>query len=527
MTVSHCPVESASGLQRAILAALSGVLLALSFPKFGHGAVALIALAPLVLAVNRVRLGRALLLGYLSGTLWALGTLYWTALVVVQYGGLGWAAGVAVMMLLCLVVASFPALFAAVVALWTIRLGPAGLLATPFGWVATEALRGLTFVRFPWLLLGDSQHDNLPLVQLAAYTSVHGLSFVVAGVSAVIAYVVIERRSALRLGASVGAMGLLLAAWVHGSLVLSHPLLEEPRIRVGVVQASIRQEDKWDPALAAEHLQRHLELSREAAARGARLVVWPESAVTWGFDRSPALAAELRGFVRRERIHLLFGNDDVQETSSGEQVFHVGAKILTPEGALALRYHKIRLVPFGEYVPLRPLLTLGGRITPRLVRHVADFTPGDRAVVGNVDGGRLGATICYEAIFPDLVRRFTQNGADLLVNVTNDAWYGRTSAPYQHFAMARLRAVENGRYLVRAANTGISAVIDPRGRIVARTELFQRSALVEEVAFVNGSTFYAKHGDVFAWGCAALATLLTSATAWLPWKHSGTRKFSR
>ncbi len=491
---------------------VSGVLLALSFPKFGQGAVAFFALVPLLLALPGTRPGRALRLGYLSGVLWAAGTLYWTALVVVQYGGLSLPVGIAVMTLLCLALAVFPALFAWRVTRWVRVLRLPGLLAAPLGWVATEALRAYTFFRFPWLLLGYSQHDHLPFVQLAAYTAVYGVSFLVSGISAVIAYAVLEMRPRHRLRAVIVGLTVLLTAWVHGRWVLSRPLPESPRLRVGLVQVSICQEDKWDPVQAIEHVKRHLELSRDAAARGARLVVWPESAVPCYFDRSPALAAELRGFVRSEGIYLLFGNDDVEEGDGGELRFYVGAKLLTPEGDLSLRYHKMRLVPFGEYVPLQPVLTLGGRVTPKLVRQVAEFTPGERAVVGEADGGRLGATICYEAIFPDLVRRFAERGAELLVNVTNDAWYGRTSAPYQHFAMARFRAVENGRYLVRAANTGITAVVDPRGRVVARTQLFERTAIVEDVALLTGDTFYSRHGDLFAWTCVAGAVLATAAT---------------
>jgi apolipoprotein N-acyltransferase len=168
-------------------------------------------------------------------------------------------------------------------------------------------------------------------------------------------------------------------------------------------------------------------------------------------------------------------------------------------------------VPFGEYVPLQPLLTLGGRQAAKLVRQVADFTPGEGPRLGEADGYRMGPSICYEAIFPDFVRRFTAAGADLLVNMTNDGWYGRTSAPYQHLAMARFRAVENGRYLVRAANTGISAVVDTRGRLLARTGLFERTVLVHEVPMVTGTTFYARYGDVFAWACLGASVALTAS----------------
>jgi apolipoprotein N-acyltransferase len=206
--------------------------------------------------------------------------------------------------------------------------------------------------------------------------------------------------------------------------------------------------------------------------------------------------------------HLAFGNDDREPQASGRDRVFVGAKLIDPEGRLTLRYHKVRLVPFGEYVPLQPLLTLGGRFAAKLVRQVSDFTPGSEATVGEAAGRRLGVFICYEAIFPDFVRRFTDNGATLLVNVTNDGWYGTTSAPHQHFAMTVFRAVENGRYVVRAANTGISGVIDPRGRVLARTALFEKTVLVRDVPDAALSTFYARNGDVFAWSCLAAAAAL-------------------
>jgi apolipoprotein N-acyltransferase len=252
-------------------------------------------------------------------------------------------------------------------------------------------------------------------------------------------------------------------------------------------------------------------LTREAAAAGARLVVWPESAVPFYYDHTPAAAVRLQDLARQQGIALLFGNDDLEAAGPGGRVW-VGAKLLTSQGELAFRYHKIRLVPFGEYVPMKPLLTLGGRFAARLVRQVADFAPGQEFSLGRVDGHTFGAFICYEAIFPDLVRQFSSRGAELLVNITNDGWYGRTSAPHQHFAMAVFRAVENGRTLLRAANTGISAIVDPRGRVLARTALFERCATVGDAPIVGGATFYARYGDVFAWACFVAAAVLSVAS---------------
>jgi apolipoprotein N-acyltransferase len=502
-----------SRLPDAALAALSGALLALSFPKFGHGVVAWVALAPLLIALSRSGGGlRAFRLGYITGAVASLGIVYWTALVVVQYGGLSLPVGIAVMTLLCLALALFPSLFAWLVGTWVRAVGPAALLLAPLAWVTTEILRAHTLLRFAWCLLGYSQYQNLAVVQVARFGAVYAVSFLVASVSAALAYMAVERRPKARRTAGLAVAGLLAAAWGYGAWLLRQPEPERGRLRVGLVQASILQDDKWDPAKAWENVEHHLELSRAAADQGARLVVWPESSAPFYFDHTEDFAALVRALVGEKRIFLLFGNDDREGRRGAESArYWVGAKLVDPEGSVRMRYHKVRLVPFGEYVPLQPLLTLGGRYAAKLVQQVADFTPGTEAVVGEVDGYRVGATICYEAIFPDFVRQFRTRGADLLVNVTNDGWYGRTSAPYQHLAMARFRAVENGRYLVRAANTGISAVVDSRGRLRARTELFQRTHLVWDVPLVTGTTFYARHGDVFAWACFGASVALTGS----------------
>jgi apolipoprotein N-acyltransferase len=252
----------------------------------------------------------------------------------VRYSGLGWPAAVAALLLLCLAVALFPAVFSWMVARWVASAGAPALLAAPVAWVATEVLRAHTLLRFPWLLLGYSQHANPPVLQLAAYAAVYGVSLAVAGVAAVLAYEVLETRRAHRRWAAFVAVSLLLAIWVHGHWMLSRPLSGKRRLRVGLVQASIPQDDKWDPARALAHVDRHIELSRDAAARGARLVVWPESAVPSSFDLSPALAAELRDLTRSLGIYLLFGSDDVEEDAGGSGRFYVGAKMLTPEGNL-------------------------------------------------------------------------------------------------------------------------------------------------------------------------------------------------
>lgn len=494
------------------LSALSAALLFLSFPKFGHGAVAFVCLAPLLVALCGAGWRRGFALGYLTGLLSSIGLLYWTALVVMQFGGLSLPLGVGAMLLLCLAFSLFHGLFGALMGHWTARFGPPALLLAPVAWVAAELLRTHTLCRFAWCLLGYSQADHESLIQVAAFTAVYGVSFLVCLASSAIAHAVLETRSSARLRASATVASVLLAAWGFGRWRLADPVPETGRIRVGLVQADIRQEDKWDEGKALENLERHVVLTREAVAKGARLVVWPESSVPFYFDRDDVVAEPLRKLVRESSVHLLFGNDDTDDGAGKERRIWVGAKMLSPQGDVTLRYHKIRLVPFGEYTPFETLLSLGGRFTARVVRAVGTFTAGTEASVGAIDGHRLSVFVCYEAIFPDVVREFTDHGAELLVNITNDAWYGHSSAPFQHFAMARFRAVENGRYLVRAANTGITAVVDPRGRLLESTPLFVPTVVVRDVGFVAEPTFYSRHGDLFAWSCFGAAVALSAAT---------------
>jgi apolipoprotein N-acyltransferase len=484
-------------------------LLFLSFPKFGSGYVAWIALVPLLVALDGQRLWAAARLAYITGLASSVGLLYWTSLVVLQFGGLPLSVAIGVMLLLCTAFSLFHGLFGLFVGYWTERLGRQALLLAPVAWVATEILRSHTLFNFAWCLLGYSQHENLPVLQLARLAAVFGVSFVVCAVNALLAFAWLAppRTRARALGALAALAALVLA---HGAWMLSRPWESSGRLKVGLVQASIPQEEKWAPGQALANVTKHLTLSEQAAQEGARLVVWPESAAPGYYDRSEWLQQTLGDLERRRGIYLLFGNDD-REVREGPDRMWVGAKMLTPHGELPYRYHKVRLVPFGEYVPLQSLLTLGGRFSAKMVNQVADFAPGQEYTVGEVDGHRLSAFICYEAIFPDLVREFAVRDAELFVNITNDGWYGTTSAPYQHVSMARFRAVEGGRFLVRAANTGITAVVDPRGRMVASTRLFETTALVHEVDFVKGTTLYARTGDVFAWGCLGAAIALTGS----------------
>jgi apolipoprotein N-acyltransferase len=491
-------------LHDGLLACLSGALLALAFPRFGHPVFAWIALAPGWAALARhprPAWSRALLLGLLTGFVYFGGTLYWLPEVMVTFGGLARPVAIAVAGLLVAYLALFPGAAAAAIAVALRRYGLPGLWLAPLAWVGAEWVRGWLFTGFPWVALGYSQATVIPVIQLASVVGVLGVSGLVAFVSAALAHAVVApRRTALAGLAVAAAMVAATAAWgawrvARGDLVRGGTLL-----RVGIVQGNVPQDEKWDPGRARQILTRYLDLTRSVAGRGAVLVVWPESATPFYFEEDPA-GETVRAAARETGAYLLFGSDQIERGPVPR--YYNAAFLLDPAGRTVAVYRKRHLVPFGEYVPLKRLLFF---VSP-LVEAVSDFSPGTGPVLMDVGGHAVSAAICYEAVFEYLAREAVERGSQLLITLTNDAWYGRSSAPWQHFEQASVRAVEQGRYLVRAANTGVSGIVDPYGRAIARTDLFETTALAGEVRLHGGRTVYGRMGDSFAWASAAVAGL--------------------
>ena len=503
-------------VRRLSLSALSGVLLAASFPKPSLGFVAFVALVPLLLALRGASRGTGASCGYLAGVVQGVLLLSWTGDVVHTFGGAPWPLAALLVLALAAAFGLFLAGFGALQAHANIGFGTRAWVASPFLFVACEFLREHVLFGFPWCLLGYSQVDFPEFIQIASITAVHGVSFVLVTASAGIAQA-LAPTSQRRLGLTIPAL-LVSGTLAYGHAQIQSPLPATASVTVGLVQASIPQDQKWEPLLLQSNIDRHIALSRAAVQRGATLLVWPESAIGYELDLHDDVKRRIAEFLRGGTAWLLTGNDDRERDEAGAMRSYVGAKLISPEGEIVMRYRKMRLVPFGEYLPLASIL---GRLpVRRLVESVSDFTPGETATVGDAWGTKIGAFICYEAIFPSLVRRFPAAGAEILVNVTNDGWYGTSAAPYQHYAMARFRAVENRRYLVRAANTGISAIVDPFGREVTRSELMERTVLVGEVRPVVGTTFYVRHGDVFAWSVVLASVILSLAAAALARRQS-------
>ncbi len=485
-----------------LLASLSGVLLFLSFPTLGHPAVAWLALVPLLIAVAPVTPWRALRLGAVTGLVHFAGTLYWIPAVMIEYGGLPVPAAWFVHALLVAVLALFPALFAAGTADLTARMGPPGLLFAPALWVTTELGRMHLFTGFPWALVGYSQVPFPAVAQAASVVGVLGVSGLVVAVNGAIAYAVVagsgSRRTPVVATAALVAVVVAFGAWRLEDRSL---LRAGSALRVAALQGNFRQDEKWNPLRSDAILETYLGQTRRAAAGGARLVVWPESATPFPLDRDSRGEA-VRAGARESGAHLLVGTTEVVR-DAGTRYYNAAYMIEPDRGATSGVYRKQHLVPFGEYVPLRWALFF---ISP-LVDAVADFSPGTEPRTLPVGGSSVGTAICYEIIYPGLVRELVLRGSELLATVTNDAWYGRSAAPYQHFQQATMRAIEQGRFLVRAANTGISGVIDPYGRVLARSELFEPAVVVEDVRLLDGLTFYGRFGDAPAYAGVVIAAI--------------------
>ena len=415
-------------------------------------------------------------------------------------------------------------------------------------------MRSFAFTGFPWATLGYAQHQNPALMPLVAWTGVYGLSFLsVLGGAAVSRFfeparlapdsppAPSPRRPRWDAWAALGAV--VLAHALGALLGASRAALDWPTVRIAVLQGNIDQGVKWSPEWAERTLAIYEELTRAAVAEGAEIVVWPETAAPGSLDADPALRGRVAALAAETRAFLVVGAVGVdgldpvsgQPTGPGEVKLYDSAYLIDAAGRGLDRYDKTHLVPFGEYLPFRGIL--GGFIRAIATGSAGrDVTAGKspRSVVlpgvGMGDGEpavTVGVPICYELLFPDLVRRFVGDGADVLLAITNDAWYGRTGAPYQFLVMTAMRSAEGRVWTARAANTGVSALIDERGRVREQTRIFERDFLVGEVPVrppgVDDS-FYVRHGDLFAWVCwGALLALLAGALATGEGKMSETR----
>jgi apolipoprotein N-acyltransferase len=526
-------------LRQSLMALASGALLILSFPNFGLAFLAWVALAPLLLVIARgVTIRRALWLGWLTGIVFTFLAENWIAHSMVYFGEMLTVIAYAVALLFAAILAIFPAIFAGAMSILANRIGWWSMALAPIVWVATEWLRPM-ITGVTWNALGVSQAQHFPIAKLARLGGVYLISAEIVTVSALIVLMLKARE---RNVAKAAALLLIAAAMIFAlpGTDTENRSMSGAAVSVLGVQPNLMPNSSDTAEAFDRNLEASIKLTREgldrAPGKTAGIIVWAESPMPLFYENDAGLRNRLEDLARETGSYLII-NTVARE---GENYFN-SINIVSPESGAQnktrseglTRYDKIVLVPFGEYIPWRPVL---GRFVPSIV---GDFTHGREAVVNTLrlqttrralisdneaispeaierttNYVRVGAFICYEAAYPGIIRQFVRNGATLLVNVSNDAWFGNTAGARQHLLHAMMRAIENDRDLVRVTNTGISALVTADGRIIDQMPAFSARAQVWEAEARRGQTFYVRHGDWFAYGCAALS-LLALALAYI------------
>lgn len=493
-----------------LLSLLSGILLTVGFPTFSFYYLSWVALVPLFMALQGKTAKQAIGLGFLCGLTHYVTTLYWIQYVIQHYGGIPWPLAVMVLLLLCAYLALYAACFAYLAHRW--RNQPLlWVWGLPAVWVTLEWIRAHALTGFPWANLGYTQTPLANIVQVADITGVFGVSWlVVFGNTCIMAGV---RKYRFWRTSFVMLAVFLVGTYLYGSFRIGRVQALEKQAApwtVAVAQGDIDQAQKWDAAFQQQTLRRYEQLSMAAAKHNPipNLVVWPETAMPFFYGIDVDLTTELTSMIREIGAPVLFGSPAVGMVNGKARLLN-RAYLVDKHGKSLGDYAKQHLVPFGEYVPYQGVLFF----VHKLVEAAGNFAAGRDPAPLKLDGHRVGVLICYEAIFPQLARRTVNLGATSLVNITNDAWFGNSSAPYQHLEMAGWRAIEFRVPFIRSANTGISAVFDATGRLLGTIPLNREGYLVRTVHPIRLETFYARWGDIFAYLCGLFtgAGLLYSA----------------
>jgi apolipoprotein N-acyltransferase len=498
-----------------LYALVGGGLLVLSFPSFDIYPLAWIALAPLLVMLYDRPMGDSFKIGMLLGLVYFFGTVYWIYYSVNHFGSIALVPSLIIVLILSLYLSLYTAAFCVLYSTIIKKTDLPALLVAPVLWTSVELLRSYIFTGFPWSSLGYSQYLFLHFIQSADIIGIYGISFLVVAINGAIAdFFILQKRTRERpLCSSLYTYAgwavlliVLLANFSYGFYRLHQHRPGSP-VTVAVVQGNIDQDKKWDRAYQAYVTDVYRKLTLEATAHaegipGPDLVVWPETAVPFYFGVDKLQSEELLDFQRNLDTYLLFGS--VLKKSDPKDGYSNSTILLTKDGKVSYIYDKIHMVPFGEYVPLRSLLFF----VDKLVVGIGDFIPGDSYIKAVTPFASFGTPICYEIAFPGLVRKFYVKGGDFIVTVTNDAWFGRTNGPYQHFSMAVFRAIENRKPLIRAANSGISGFINSNGEILASTSLFSRTMIKADIMTDRTLTFYTKYGDLFSFFCIVLSLLM-------------------
>ncbi len=487
---------------RLFLPALTGFLLVVSFPQASQGYVAWVAFVPLIAFVCRIdTAARAFWGGFIAGVIELFALLIWIPPVLVHYGDLPITLAWVAYVLLIFLLACFPATACALAKFLIRRGGDPFLLLFPAVWIVFEyAQNFFPFGGLPWLLAGYSQAGYLSLIQIADITGIYGISFLILAINTSIVWTIGRCRTGIwtSYGPLMAACVLVTACLIYGGISLRHWASVNPSYRAALLQGNLSFDEPMR-VLMDKSQQGYQQMADSLKPSTIDLLVLPESPSPLSFQYDSAYRQMLENLAGRYPLGLIFNNNRKRETG-GEEGYFNSAYFLDRNGKLTGIYDKIHLVPFGEYIPLKNLFSFAQTIS----KDVGEYIPGTDYRVVQIGGHPSNAIICFEAVFPGLVRRFAEKGSQLIVNLTNDGWYGKSAAPYQHLAIARLRAVENRRFLLRATNSGISAFIEPTGRIQTSAGLLQKAICVGRFEFLNETTPYTRYGDVFVFLCAII-----------------------
>jgi len=491
------------------LALLSGIFAALAFPKFNFSFLAWISLIPLLFIILDKSPKQSFLLGLTAGFSYYGLLLYWIPSVPAHYGNLSFGASLLIYVLLIFILALSWAFFTSLFTRLNQSFPRLVFFLAPFLWILMEYILTYILTGFPWCLQGYSQFKNIYFIQLASLTGVYGLSFLLVLLQSMFVFSMKFRKRYPFLI----TIGLIFLVYLGGFLTLKNTSPAKNSFRAAVIQGNVSSDIYWDKISAQETIElfnSHLELSRLSCEKGARLIIWPEFSIPLCFSCSEELyiyfKEELFKFVKYTNCTLLLGSNEITKTQDKISYYNT-ALCLNPDLSIT-HYYKIHLVPFGEYTPYKKIFFF----IEKLTHAIGDITPGTKHSLHQFKDLKFGSPICYEIIFPNLVRKFAKTGANFLVTITNDGWYGKSSAPYQHFAMAVLRAVENRRYLLRAATTGISGIIDPYGRILSQSDLMTKTFLFGKITPRTKLSFYTKFGDVLPYVSLTLAAIFLILT---------------
>ena len=521
-----------------VLPAVSALCMAFSLPAFDYGILAWFGLAPFLFALRQSNVIYGAVFGFIFGYFYGLGTFYWLPL----------TEEVSFPRFLFLILPTFSLYYLSFGLLYRLIRPTTGswiIVGAPALWVAMEYARAnLFFFSMPWNFLAHSQYRYLPVIQIADITGVYGISFLIVMVNQFLSQVLELFFKERKWAPSYGFRKIFTKNWIVSFIMIVVVIAStviygwqksvlpgsEESLRVALVQANVLTRNNMDIADQKEHLATYKRLTNEASSSKPDLIIWPASSLPAPISSS-LVRKTVRKLARETGTYLLVGGAGVEKLKprkKGLLPYSNSEFLFGPTGRIKAQYNKIRLVPFDEYLPLQGTITWPRWITKRS----ESFIPGKAYTLFQVSGAKFGTPICWESMFSDLFRRFVKAGANFMVNVTNEGYTGRTSAPYQTLAVTVFRAAENRVAIVRVAPTGVSCYISPNGKIVERisdskgNDLFVSGVLVRDVPLFKAKTFYTMHGDIFAFaaiGVVILCVLISLYTRWRPSSY-GLRK---